>query len=317
MEVLKDFKDMLARLECRNKRWRIAVVCAEDESTRIATQWALKRKFADIVFIGGTKIVANDPRFKPYSGHWSVVKTESRDDAARIAVNMARLGEVDILMKGMINTDNLLRAILDKQQGLLVPGAVMTHIAAARMPSYHKMLFFSDSAVIPSPTLQQRTEQVKYLVDLCHGIGITTPKVALIHCTEKVNGKTFPLTLDYVELKEKTAQGFFGDCIVDGPMDVKTACSAEAMRIKNIVSPINGDADALIMPDIEAGNSFYKAITLFAQADTAGVLMGTKVPVVLPSRGDDALCKFFSLALAAWCCGCTSHSTSHSTGNAG
>ena len=100
------------------------------------------------------------------------------------------------------------------------------------------------------------------------------------------------------------ARGDFGRCTVDGPMDVKTACSADAMRIKNIVSPINGDADALIMPDIEAGNTFYKAITLFSQADTAGVLMGTKVPVVLPSRGDDAMCKFFSLALAAWCCGC-------------
>lgn len=304
MEALKDFKDMLARLECRNRRWRIAVVCAEDESTRIAAEWALKRKFADIVFVGGTKIVASDSRLKPYSAHWSPVKSESRDEAARIAVGMARAGEVDILMKGMINTDNLLRAILDKQQGLLVPDAVMTHIAAARMPSYHKILFFSDSAVIPNPTLRQRCAQTRYLVDLCHGVGIAKPKVALIHCTEKVNGKTFPLTLDYVALKEMAARGDFGRCTVDGPMDVKTACSADAMRIKNIVSPINGDADALIMPDIEAGNTFYKAITLFSQADTAGVLMGTKVPVVLPSRGDDAMCKFFSLALAAWCCGC-------------
>lgn len=302
METLKDFKDMLARLECRNKRWRLAVVCAEDESTRIASQWALERKFVDIVFIGGSKIVMSDERLVPYRSHWSVVRVESRDEAARTAVEMAREGKVDILMKGMINTDNLLRAILDKEHGLLLPEAVMTHIAVARMPSYHKMLFFSDSAVIPYPTLKQRTEQVRYLVNLCHGIGMKRPKVALVHCTEKVNGKTFPLTLDYVELKEMAARGEFGECIVDGPMDAKTACSADAMRIKNIVSPINGDADALIMPDIEAGNTFYKAITLFAQADTAGVLMGTKVPVVLPSRGDDAMSKFFSLALAAWCC---------------
>ena len=90
--------------------------------------------------------------------------------------------------------------------------------------------------------------------------------------------------------------------VKDRKMDVKSACSADAMRIKNIKSPINGDADALVMPDIEAGNCFYKTITLFSQADTAGVLAGTKVPVVLPSRGDDAMSKFFSLALAAWCC---------------
>lgn len=302
MEGLKDFKDMLARLECRNKRWRLALVCAEDDSSRIAAEWALKRKFVDIVFVGGAKIVMSDERLKRYANHWTVVKVESRDEAAHLAVKMAREGKVDIMMKGLINTDNLLRAILDKQCGLLIPGAVMTHIALAHMPSYHKMLFFSDSAVIPMPTLQQRTEQVRYLVNLCHGIGMKRPKIALVHCTEKVNGKTFPLTLDYVEIKEKAANGEFGDCIVDGPMDVKTACSAEAMRIKNMTSPINGDADALIMPDIEAGNCFYKAITLFAQADTAGVLMGTKVPVVLPSRGDDAMSKFFSLALAAWCC---------------
>lgn len=302
MEGLKDFKDMLARLECRNKRWRIAIVCAEDESSRIAAEWALKRKFVEIVFVGGAKIVMSDERLKKYSSYWSVVRVESRDEAAHIAVEMAREGKVDILMKGLINTDNLLRAILDKQCGLLKPGAVMTHIAVARMPSYHKMLFFSDCAVIPQPTLQQRIEQVKYIVNLCHGIGMACPKVALIHCTEKVNGKTFPLTLDYVEIKKLAEQGEFGKCIVDGPMDIKTACSAEAMRIKNMQSPINGDADAMIMPDIEAGNSFYKTITLFAQADTAGVLMGTQLPVVLPSRGDDTMSKFFSLALAAWCC---------------
>lgn len=302
MEGLKDFKDMLARLECRNKRWRLALVCAEDESSRIAAQWALERKFVDITFVGGSKIVMSDERLKKYASHWKVVRVESRDEAAHIAVEMARNGEVDILMKGMINTDNLLRAILNKQCGLLLPGAVMTHIALAHMPSYHKMLFFSDSAVIPYPNLQQRIEQVRYIVNLCHGIGMPRPKIALIHCTEKVNGKTFPLTLDYVELKEMAEKGEFGDCIIDGPMDVKTACSAEAMRIKNMTSPINGDADALIMPDIESGNSFYKTITLFAQADTAGILMGTKVPVVLPSRGDDAMSKFFSLALASWSC---------------
>lgn len=303
MEGLKDFKDMLARLECCDKRRRLAVVCAEDESTRRAAEWALEKKFVEIVFIGGSEVVKGDERLAPYSDYWSVIEVESPDEAARTAVGMAREGKVDIIMKGMINTDNLLKAILDKEHGLLLPEAVMTHIAVAQIPSYHKLLFFSDAAVIPMPTLKQRTEQVRYLVKLCHGIGMKKPRIALTHCTEKVNGKTFPITLDYVELKEIAARGDFGECVVDGPMDVKTACSANAMRIKNIVSPIDGNADALILPDIESGNTFYKTITLFAQAETAGVLMGTKVPVVLPSRGDDAKSKFYSLALASWCCG--------------
>lgn len=303
MEELKGFKDMLSRLESRRKRRRVAVVCAGDESTRTAAEWTLEKQFADIVFVGDSETVKSDERLAQHSGHWSVVETASSDEAARMAVGMAREGKADIIMKGMINTDNLLKAILDKEHGVLMPEAVMTHIAVAQIPSYHKLLFFSDAAVIPIPTLKQRTEQVRYLVNLCHGIGMKKPKIALTHCTEKVNGKTFPITLDYMEVKEMAARGDFGDCIIDGPMDVKTACSANAMRIKNIISPIDGDADALILPDIEAGNTFYKTITLFAQAETAGVLMGTKVPVVLPSRGDDAKSKFYSLALAAWCCG--------------
>ena len=302
MEGLKDFKDMLARLECRNRRWRIGLVCAEDESSRMAVEWALQRKFVNVVFIGGTEIVLADKRFDRYRSHISVVRAESRDEAACTAVRMAREGTVDILMKGLINTDNLLRAVLNKEHGLLCKGAVMTHVALARMPSYHKMLFFTDSAVIPYPNREQRVEQVRTIVRICRPTGISRPKVALVHCTEKVNGKTFPLTEDYVEVIRMAKEGAFGDCVVDGPMDVKSACSADAMRIKNIKSPINGDADALVMPDIEAGNCFYKTITLFSQADTAGVLAGTKVPVVLPSRGDDAMSKFFILALAAWCC---------------
>ena len=187
MEGLKDFKDMLARLECRNRRWRIGLVCAEDESSRMAVEWALQRKFVNVVFIGGTEIVLADKRFDRYRSHISVVRAESRDEAACTAVRMAREGTVDILMKGLINTDNLLRAVLNKEHGLLCKGAVMTHVALARMPSYHKMLFFTDSAVIPYPNREQRVEQVRTIVRICRQTGISRPKVARVHCTEKVN----------------------------------------------------------------------------------------------------------------------------------
>ena len=118
MEGLKDFKDMLARLECRNRRWRIGLVCAEDESSRMAVEWALQRKFVNVVFIGGTEIVLADKRFDRYRSHISVVRAESRDEAACTAVRMAREGTVDILMKGLINTDNLLRAVLNKEHAV-------------------------------------------------------------------------------------------------------------------------------------------------------------------------------------------------------
>jgi phosphate butyryltransferase len=134
---------------------------------------------------------------------------------------------------------------------------------------------------------------------VCRALGIEEPKISLIHCTEKVNEKYFPFTVGYREIVGMAERGEFGRCIIDGPLDLKTSVSPESMRIKGIKSPIGGDADALIFPDIEAANVFYKSITLFLGVETAGVLQGTMAPVVLPSRSDSKLCKFYSLALAA------------------
>jgi len=142
-------------------------------------------------------------------------------------------------------------------------------------------------------------EQVKYAARVCHAFGIKQPRISLIHCTEKVNEKYFPFTQGYQDIKRMAAEGAFGDCLVDGPLDLKTSLSPESMRIKGIQSPIEGAADVLIFPDIEAGNVFYKAITLFCGVETAGCLQGAMTPVVLPSRSDSKMSKFYSLALAA------------------
>jgi phosphate butyryltransferase len=205
-------------------------------------------------------------------------------------------------MKGLINTDNLLHVVLNKETGILPRGKVLTHITAARLPEYEKLLFFTDSAVIPHPTQEQRIQQVRYITSLCHSFGIDEPKVSLIHCTEKVNEKYFPFTLGYKEIIKMSEAGEFGPCIIDGPLDLKTSVSPESLRIKGIDSPIGGEADALVFPDIEAANVFYKSITLFLGVETAGTLQGTLAPVVLPSRSDSKLCKFYSLALAAISC---------------
>ena len=217
----------------------------------------------------------------------------------RKAVELVRQGKADALMKGFVNTDVLLRAILNKEKGILPKGSVLTHITAAKIPSYPKLLFFTDPAVLPFPTHEQRMEQIKYVSNFCHAFNIEQPKISLIHCSEKPDGKHFPYTEGYLELKKMAAEGAFGNCIVDGPLDLKTSCSAEALADKKIDSPIGGEADAVIFPDIEAGNVFYKTITLFAGAETAAVLQGTQVPVVLASRGDTVESKFYSLALAA------------------
>jgi phosphate butyryltransferase len=163
---------------------------------------------------------------------------------------------------------------------------------------YDKLLFMTDVAVIPYPTKEQREQQLQYLLTLCRKMGVEEPRIALISCSEKVNPKHFPCTVEYRELVEKSQTGAFGPCIVDGPLDLKTSLSPAALHKKGLTSPLEGQSDGLIFSDIQAGNVFYKTITLFCQAQTAAILQGPQVPVVLTSRADSADNKFYSLALA-------------------
>ena len=299
METIKSFEDMVIHLAQRNDRKRVAVVWAADRNSQVSVARALEIGFIEAIFGGCQAEVEANESIMRYASHVSFIPADDRDEAARISVKLVRDGGADILMKGLINTDNLLHVVLNKETGILPRGHVLTHITAARLPEYEKLLFFSDSAVIPYPTQDQRIQQIRYMLYVCRALGIEEPKISLIHCTEKVNEKYFPFTVGYREIVGMAERGEFGRCIIDGPLDLKTSVSPESMRIKGIKSPIGGDADALIFPDIEAANVFYKSITLFLGVETAGVLQGTMAPVVLPSRSDSKLCKFYSLALAA------------------
>jgi len=299
MNAIKNFDELLAHLKQQSVRKRVAVVWPADDKTPAACAQALEAGFIDAIFVGCEDKVAANQALKPHADHWTCVPATDADDAAARAVALVREGKADILMKGLINTDNLLRAVLNKQTGILPKGNVLTHVAVASIPTYHKLLFFTDAAVIPYPNQQQRIAMTRYVASLVRNFGTPQPRIALVHCTEKVNGKHFPFTKDYPVIAQMAQQGDFGDCIVDGPLDAKCACSQHALEAKGLHSPLQGDSDALIMPDIEAGNVFYKAITLFAGASTAGLLVGAQCPAVVPSRADSSQSKFYSLAVAA------------------
>lgn len=272
---ISNFAQLTEHLQqCSTKR-RIAVVCPNDAHTQYAIDRARDEGVAEFLLFD----------------------SEQPDEAARAAVEAVREGQADVLMKGKINTDNLLRAILDKQHGILKPGAVMSHLAIAHIPAIDRLIAFSDAAVIPQPTLDQFDAIVKYHVNIQQQLGVEYPHLALIHCTEKTSEK-FPHTLFYKELKQRAVQEQYGSVCIDGPMDVKTALDSESGQIKGISSPVVGHADSLIFPDIQAGNTFYKTITLLANATTAGILCGTTAPVIVTSRADSADSKYYSLALA-------------------
>ena len=277
MQPIKTLNDMTRFLQQRGNCKRVAVVCPGDASTRYAVEKGKEMGFIEPIYVEG----------------------DDKDECARRAVSMVKNGEADILMKGLINTDNVLRAILNKETGILRPGHVLTHVAMAEIPKYEKLLFFTDAAVIPIPTKEQRRQQVHYVNYVCHALGIEEPRISLIHCAEKVSEKIFPYTKDYLDIIALAQSGYFGRCIIDGPLDLKTSLDSVSLHEKGIHSAIDGQADALIFPDIVAGNVFYKTLTLFGYAKTAGVLQGTQCCCVLPSRADSPDSKYYSLALAA------------------
>lgn len=297
MTVAGSFSDLTAMLKARTGKMRIAVVCPYDESTLEAVKRALDARLASFVLVGTSEGLGCLPAEWRADSDVALVETATDADAAGVAVAMARDGEANVVMKGLIGTDTLLKAVLNKERGILPKGNVLTHLSVAEMPGYKKLLFFSDVAVIPYPTLEQREAVLKYDLATCRKLGIARPNVALIHFTEKVNPK-FPNSTDYVKLIEMASAGAFGDVEMGGPMDVKTACDAHSAEVKGIASAVCGNADLLIFPNIESGNTFYKTITLFAGARIAGMLQGAMVPVVLPSRSDSGDSKFLSLVLA-------------------
>ena len=300
MEAIRNFNQLSEYVKQRNTRKRIAVACPHDSHTLEAVEKALEEGIADFILFGDTgkmkiceKVIS--------SPHVRTVHEEDIDKAAALAVKAIKDKEADILMKGSLNTDNILRAILNKEVGILPKGNVISHVTLIDVPGRHKLMFVSDVAVIPNPTLEQRKYMIRYVLEICRKFGIEKPGLALLHFTEKVNPK-FTNSTDYVLLKEMAAQGEFGECVLDGPMDVRTAFDIETAKIKGINSPLNGDADGLIFPNIDAGNIFYKTMTYFCHAEIAGLLTGAEAPVVVSSRGDSVWSKYCSIAMACLIC---------------
>lgn len=300
MQTMNRFEQMAERLRHDGRRRRVAVARPADGHTIEVITRCLDEGTADFTLVADPECAGQAERMAASQpGRVSVVKAADAEDCARQAVAEVREGRCDVLMKGTLNTDVLLRAVLNKECGLLEKGRVLSHITAADIPGHRRLLLFSDAAVVPKPTMEQFEAITGYAAETFRKLQGDTacPHIALIHCTEKTSEK-FPHTLCYAELKRQAAEGRYGNAVIDGPMDVKTAFDSESARIKGIISPVAGRADILVFPNIESANVFYKTITWFARALTAGMLCGTAAPVVVASRADSAKSKYCSLVLA-------------------
>jgi phosphate butyryltransferase len=284
-------------------RTRLAVAAAQEASVLEAVVDAYAAGVAEPVLVGDPAAIAlaaamaRDGRGVDISG-FELVAAPDLQQAAAMAVELVKSGRAGFLMKGLIDTSILLRALLNKETGLNA-GRLVSHVAVMEVPTYHKLLVISDAAINIAPDLAGFVDIIASAVRVAAAIGVDNPKVAILAAVEKVNADKMPCTATAAILSQMNRRGQIKGCIVDGPLALDNAISAESARIKKIRSEVAGDADVLIAPDIEAGNILYKCLLDLAQAKGAGIVMGAAKPVVLTSRADTAETKLASIALAA------------------
>ncbi|MGQ8336145.1 phosphate acyltransferase [Sunxiuqinia sp. A32] len=278
---------------------RMVIVNAIDNHSIEAAKMASDMGLVKVILTGNTELIKKIcSKLNVDDTIFDLVDSTSEDHAALIAVKMIKEGKADFLMKGLINTDKYMRAVLNKESGLTPKGNVLSHVTVIENENYHKLLIVSDVAVIPYPTLDQKVLLCKYLIQTAKLLGIETPKVALIAPTEQVL-PAIPACVDAEQLVKMAEADKIKGGVLAGPMALDVAIDKESAEIKKIDSPVAGDADCLLFPNIDAGNVFYKMNTKLCHAKQAAVVVGAKVPVVLSSRGDSSQTKLNSIALAA------------------
>jgi len=224
-----------------------------------------------------------------------IVDADESRIAAQRAVEMARKGEVQMLMKGSLHTDELMSAVVSREGGMRT-GRRISHVFALDVPSYHKTLFVTDAAVNIQPDLETKIDILQNAIDMMRTLEVVNPKVAILSAVESVN-PAIPSTLDAAALCKMAERGQITGALVDGPLAFDNAISSDAARIKKIKSPVAGDPDLLMVPNLEAGNILFKELQYLAGALAAGVVVGAKVPIVLTSRADGELARMASCAL--------------------
>jgi phosphate butyryltransferase len=272
------------------------VVAAEDPEVLVAIDEAVTHGVARSILIGNLLKIEEAANIAgvDISKH-ELVEEDDPPTAARRGVQMVSQGEAHLVMKGLVSTSNVLKAVLGKDGGLRT-GKLLSHLSVFEMPGSDRLAIFSDGAMNIAPTLEEKAEITQNAIDVAHLLGITSPRVAIITAIEYVNSD-MPATIDASCISKMAERGQIKGGIVDGPLALDNAISPESARTKGIVSPVAGRADILIMPDIEAGNVFYKALVYMAGGCCASIVVGAKAPVVLTSRSDSRESKFYSLAL--------------------
>ena len=296
--MINKLDDMLKKLK-GDKRVTLSVAAAHDEEVLLAIKSAVEMEIITPILIGEeNKIREISKEINFDLSKFKIINKETIEECAETAVKLVSSGEADFVMKGLLDTSVILKAVLNKEWGLRTD-SLLSHVMVYEVPSYDKLLVTTDGGMNIEPDYDQKVKILKNAIEATKPLGLKHIKVACLAAKEKVNSK-MQATVDARALQEAGERGEFGnDVTVEGPLAFDLAVSKEAAKIKGFKSKVSGETDIMLMPTIEVGNGIGKALTYFAGAKSAGIIMGAKAPIVLVSRADSHESKLYSIAYGA------------------
>lgn len=295
--MIKTLKEIITMAKSGEKK-TLAVAAAQDKEVLAAVTEAVSLNIIDVILVGDKgKIISLAEEQGLDLTKIEIVDEKDIKAAAEKSVELVASGRAHFIMKGMLNTADLLKAVLNKERGLRGNG-LLSHVMLYEVETYHKLILLTDGGMVTFPDLNEKIEIIKNAVMVAQALGIDNPKVAPLCAVETVN-PAMQSTVDASLLSQMNKRGQIKGCIIDGPLALDNAISLEAAGHKGIISDVAGDSDILLVPNIEAGNLLGKSLTYFARAKNAGIIVGAKCPVVLVSRADSAEAKLYSIALGA------------------
>ena len=296
--MITNFNDLFAELKAKGICKRMVAAWGVDSHTIEAAALASEMGFVKVTLVGDKDLIAKVcEECKIDIAQFQIVDIKEELKAVAEAVRMVHDGEGDVLMKGLCSTDKFLRAILNKEVGLLPAKGLLSHVGVVESPNYHKLMFITDMAVIPAPDFRQKVKLAGFVTGVARSFGIAMPKIAFIAASEQMLD-SMPACIEGAMLAKMCDRGQI-KAIGDGPLALDVAIDEESVQIKKLKSPVAGDADCLLFPNIESANVVWKTISkLSTGARQAGFLVGTKVPCILASRADSVDVKLNSIASA-------------------
>lgn len=292
--MIKNFEQLKEMLKAMPVKRKVAVVPAQDEHTLEAISHAYRDGMVEPVLIGDEpKIREILAQIGTDADKMTIIHVEDPTEAIQKAADMARDGEVDCIMKGKTETGALMKVLVNRERGIR-KNDTMSLLAFMESPNYHKVFAITDVGLLTYPSKDQKKAAIQNAVEAFHALGVEQPKVAILAAVEKVNPK-MKETVEAAEIKEEGVES----CIIEGPISYDLAMDPASAPIKGYVSPVAGDADLLVVPDIVSGNIAAKTITVIGGGRTGGVVLGAKVPVLLVSRAASADDKYMSIVIAA------------------